>query len=65
MPSRCFGWYLTVLQLIFTLGWTVNAIYLAKSATHAGLPRAAWYALAGAGLLYLAATGLRRLSARA
>ncbi|MBI1204837.1 MAG: MFS transporter [Rhodopseudomonas sp.] len=32
-----FGWYLAVLQLLFTLCWTVYAIYLPQLATAAGL----------------------------
>jgi len=39
--SRRFGWYLAVLQLFFTLCWTVYAIYLPKLATAAGIPRGA------------------------
>jgi len=33
-----FGWYLAVLQLFFTLCWTVYAIYLPKLAASAGIP---------------------------
>lgn len=33
-----FGWYLAVLQLFFTLCWTVYAIYLPKLAAGAGIP---------------------------
>jgi len=35
-----FGWYLAVLQLFFTLCWTVYAIYLPKLAAAAGIPAA-------------------------
>jgi len=35
--SQRFGWYLAVLQLFFTLCWTVYAIYLPKLAAAAGL----------------------------
>src|SRR5665647_92614 len=35
-PQR-FGWYLAVLQLLFTLCWTVYAIYLPKLAATAGI----------------------------
>jgi MFS family permease len=39
--SQRFGWYLAVLQLFFTLCWTVYVIYLPKLAAAAGLtPRA-------------------------
>lgn len=39
--SNRFGWYLAVLQLFFTLCWTVYVIYLPKLAAAAGLaPRA-------------------------
>ena len=31
-----FGWYLALLQLLFTLCWTVYAIYLPKLAAAAG-----------------------------
>jgi MFS family permease len=34
--SQRFGWYLAVLQLLFTLCWTVYAIYLPKLAASAG-----------------------------
>jgi len=33
-----FGWYLAVLQLFFTLCWTVYAIYLPKLTAAAGIP---------------------------
>src|SRR3974390_420213 len=33
-----FGWYLALLQLLFTLCWTVYAIYLPGLAASAGLP---------------------------
>ena len=36
-----FGWYLALLQLLFTLCWTVYAIYLPKLAAAAGIPAAA------------------------
>ncbi len=39
--SQRFGWYLAVLQLFFTLCWTVYAIYLPKLAASAGLPTSA------------------------
>ncbi len=39
--SRRFGWYLALLQLFFTLCWTVYVIYLPKLATAAGIPRGA------------------------
>ena len=39
-PQR-FGWYLAVLQLLFTLCWTVYAIYLPKLAATAGIAPAA------------------------
>ena len=35
--SHRFGWYLAVLQLFFTLCWTVYAIYLPKLAATAGI----------------------------
>ena len=35
--SHRFGWYLAVLQLFFTLCWTVYAIYLPKLAASAGI----------------------------
>lgn len=35
--SHRFGWYLALLQLVFTLCWTVYAIYLPKLAATAGL----------------------------
>ncbi len=35
--SQRFGWYLAVLQLFFTLCWTVYAIYLPKLAATAGI----------------------------
>jgi MFS family permease len=35
--SHRFGWYLALLQLVFTLCWTVYAIYLPKLAADAGL----------------------------
>jgi hypothetical protein len=35
--SHRFAWYLAVLQLFFTLCWTVYAIYLPKLAATAGL----------------------------
>ena len=35
--SQRYGWYLAVLQLFFTLCWTVYAIYLPKLAAAAGL----------------------------
>jgi len=35
--SHRFGWYLAVLQLFFTLCWTVYAIYLPKLAAAAGI----------------------------
>jgi len=35
--SKRFGWYLALLQLSFTLCWTVYAIYLPKLAANAGL----------------------------
>ena len=35
--SQRFGWYLALLQLFFTLCWTVYAIYLPKLAASAGL----------------------------
>ena len=35
--SQRFGWYLAVLQLFFTLCWTVYAIYLPKLAASAGI----------------------------
>ncbi|MGE5773036.1 MAG: hypothetical protein ACM3Z4_13570 [Hyphomicrobiales bacterium] len=34
--SHRFGWYLALLQLFFTLCWTVYAIYLPKLAAAAG-----------------------------
>ncbi len=36
--SHRFGWYLAVVQLFFTLCWTVYAIYLPKLAATAGIP---------------------------
>jgi MFS family permease len=36
-PSHRFGWYLALLQLFFTLCWTVYAIYLPRLAAAAGL----------------------------
>ena len=39
--SQRFGWYLALLQLLFTLCWTVYAIYLPKLAAGAGLPHGA------------------------
>ncbi len=36
--SHRFGWYLALLQLLFTLCWTVYVIYLPKLAASAGLP---------------------------
>lgn len=39
--SHRFGWYLALLQLFFTLCWTVYAIYLPKLAASAGIPAAA------------------------
>jgi len=36
-----FGWYLALLQLFFTLCWTVYAIYLPKLAASAGIPASA------------------------
>jgi hypothetical protein len=39
--SHRFGWYLALLQLFFTLCWTVYAIYLPKLATSAGIPASA------------------------
>lgn len=36
--SHRFGWYLALLQLLFTLCWTVYAIYLPKLAASAGIP---------------------------
>jgi MFS family permease len=36
-----FGWYLALLQLFFTLCWTVYAIYLPKLAATAGIPASA------------------------
>lgn len=39
-PHR-FGWYLALLQLFFTLCWTVYAIYLPKLAAGAGIPASA------------------------
>jgi MFS family permease len=39
--SQRFGWYLAVLQLFFTLCWTVYVIYLPKLAAAAGIPRGA------------------------
>jgi len=35
--SRRFGWYLAVLQLFFTLCWTIYVIYLPKLAAAAGI----------------------------
>ncbi|MGA8969017.1 MAG: MFS transporter, partial [Pseudolabrys sp.] len=35
--SQRFGWYLAVLQLFFTLCWTIYVIYLPKLAATAGL----------------------------
>lgn len=35
--SQRFGWYLAILQLLFTLCWTVYAIYLPKLAATAGI----------------------------
>jgi hypothetical protein len=37
--SHRFGWYMAVLQLFFTLTWTVYAIYLPKLAATAGISR--------------------------
>src|SRR5437868_11878818 len=34
------GLYLAVVQLLFTLGWTVYAIFLPQLADQAGIPRA-------------------------
>lgn len=39
--SHRFGWYLALLQLFFTLCWTVYAIYLPKLAASAGIPASA------------------------
>lgn len=39
-PQR-FGWYLALLQLIFTLCWVIYAIYLPKLAAAAGIPASA------------------------
>ena len=39
--SHRFGWYLAVLQLFFTLCWTVYVIYLPKLAASAGIARGA------------------------
>jgi hypothetical protein len=46
--SYRFGWYLAVLQLFFTLCWTVYVVYLPKFAS-----------AAGSALLYLAAARVK------
>jgi len=40
-PSHRFGWYLALVQLLFTLCWTVYAIYLPQLAASAGIPASA------------------------
>jgi len=35
--SHRYGWYLAILQLFFTLGWTVYALYLPQLAATAGI----------------------------